>query len=137
MGLWYLNEHNAQPIRVTYLHLPQTPRLVCRRLDNLHSGLLQLVSYGVHVSHLQPQSYTLACPSARGARQLKEASSEEEDHAPRGSAAPLAVDVQTEALGVEPKRALEVGGTHQHPTRENFHDPFTLSEYFGNRLHSP
>jgi hypothetical protein len=34
------------------------------------------------------------------------------NHTPGGSAAPLAIDVQTEALSVEPKRALEVGGTH-------------------------
>jgi hypothetical protein len=47
---------------------------------------------------------------------------------PCGSATPLAVDVQTEALGVEPKRTLEVGGTHQHLTRENFHDYFTFSK---------
>src|SRR5829696_6191819 len=121
VDLGYLDDHNAQPVRVSYLHLPQPPRLVSRELDNIHSGLFQLVSYCVDVSHLQPQTYTLAGPSARGARQLKEASSEEENHPPRGSAAPLAVEVQTEALGVEPKRALEVGGTHQHPTRENLH----------------
>jgi hypothetical protein len=36
--------------------------------------------------------------------------------------------VQTEALNVEPKRALEVGGTHQHPTGENFHYQFTFSK---------
>jgi hypothetical protein len=36
--------------------------------------------------------------------------------------------VQTEALGVEPKRALEVGGTQQYPTRENVHDYFTFSK---------
>src|SRR5215204_215207 len=126
--LGYLNDHNTQPVRVSYLHLPQPPRLVSRQLDNIYSGLFQLVSYGVDVSNLQPQTYTLASPSAPGARKLKEASSEEENHTPRGSAAPLAVDVQTEALGVELKRALEVGGTHQHPTRENFHDPFTFSK---------
>src|SRR5215203_2447882 len=63
MGLWYLNDHNAQPVRVSYLHLPQPPRLVCRELDNVHSGLFQLVSYSVDVSHLQPQTYTLAGPS--------------------------------------------------------------------------
>ena len=122
VGLWYLDDHNTQPVRVSYVHLAQPPRLVCQQLDNIHSSFLQLVSYGVDVSHLQPQTYTLASPSAPGARKLKEASSEEENHAPRGSAAPLAVDVQTEALGVELKRALEVGGTHQHPTGENFHD---------------
>src|SRR5918997_3728113 len=128
VGLGYLDDHNTQPLWVSYLHLPQPPRLVSRELDNIHSGPFQLVSYGVDVSHLQPQTYTLAGPSARGVRQLKEASSEEENHAPRGSAAPLAIDVQTEALGVEPKRALEVGGTHQHPTGETFHNYFTLSE---------
>src|SRR5215204_691190 len=128
VGLWYLHDHNAQPVRVSYLHLSQPPRLVCRELDNIHCGLFQFVSYGVDVSHLQPQTYTLASLGARGARQLEEASSEEEDHAPGGSAAPLAVDVQTEALSVEPKRTLEVGGTHQHPTGENFHDYFTLSK---------
>jgi hypothetical protein len=36
--------------------------------------------------------------------------------------------VQTEALGVEPKRALEVHGMQQHPTGENFHDYFTFSK---------
>src|ERR671913_641115 len=106
VGLWYLDDHNTQPVRVSYLHLPQPPWLVSRQLDNIHSGPFQLVSYGVDVSHLQPQTYTLAGPSGRGARQLKESSSEEENHTPRGSTAPLAVDVQTEALGVEPKRAL-------------------------------
>ena len=128
MGLWYLDDHNTQPVRVSYLHLPQPPRLVCRHLDNIHSGLFKLLSYGVDISHLQPKSYTLTCPSARGARDLKEASSEEEDHPPRRSATPLAVKVQTEVLGVEPELAAEVGGTHQHPTRENFHDYFTLSK---------
>src|SRR5918999_438776 len=122
MDLCYLDDHNTQPVRVSYLHLPQPPRLVSRRLDNINSCPFQLASCSVDVSQLQPHTYTLACPSARGARQLKESSSEEEDHAPNGSAAPLAVDVQAEALGVEPKRALEVGGTHQHPARENFHE---------------
>src|SRR5215218_4432959 len=103
MGLWHLDDHNTHPVRISYLHLPQPPRLVSRELDNIHSGLFQLVSYGVDVSHLQPQTYILAGPSARGARQLEEASSEEENHTPGGSAAPLAVDVQTEALGVERK----------------------------------
>ena len=98
MGLWYLNDHYPQPVRVSYLHLAQPPRLVCRHLDNIHSGLFQLTSYAVEVSHLQPQSYTLAGSSARGARELKEASSEKENHAPGGSAAPLAVDVQTEEI---------------------------------------
>src|ERR687897_2427358 len=92
--LWHLDDHYLQPVRVSYLHLPQPPRLVRRELDNIHFALFQLVSYGVDVWHLQPQTYTLAGPSARGARELKEASSEEEDHAPGGSAAPLAVDVQ-------------------------------------------
>src|SRR5215217_2501873 len=128
MGLWYLDDHNAQPVRVSYLHLPQPPRLVSWELDNIHSGLFQLVSYGVDVSHLQPQTYILAGPSARGARELEESSTKEENYPPGGSAAPLAVDVQSEALSVEPKRALEVGGTHQHPTGENFHDYFTLSK---------
>src|SRR5215210_7503983 len=128
VGLWYLDDHNNQAVRVSYLHLPQPPRLVSRRLHNIHSSLFQLVSYSVDVSHLQPQTHTLAGPSARGARQLKEASSEEENHAPGGSADPLAVDVQSEALGVEPKRALEVGGTHQRPTGENFHDYSTFSK---------
>src|SRR5918995_4634912 len=94
VGLWYLDNHNTQPVRISYLHLAQPPWLVRRRLDNIHSGLFQLVSYGVDVWHLQPQSYTLAGPRARGARELKEASSEEEDHAPGRSAAPLAVEVQ-------------------------------------------
>src|SRR5215207_393739 len=81
MSLWDLDDHYPQPVRISYLHLPQPPRLVSRELDNIHSGLFQLVSYGVDVSHLRPQTYTLAGPSARGARKLKEASSEEEDHA--------------------------------------------------------
>src|SRR5215204_81015 len=101
VGLWYLHDHDAQPVRISYL--PQPPRLVCRRLDNIHSGLFQHVSYGIDVSHLQPQTYTLACPSARGARQLDEATSEEENHTPGGSAAPLAVDVQAKVFSVEPK----------------------------------
>src|SRR5688572_25670944 len=109
VGLWYLHDHYPHPVRVSYLHLAQPPRLVRRELDNIHSGLFKVASYSVDVSHLQPQSYTLVSLSARGARELEEASSEEEDHAPGGSAAPLAVDVQTEALGVEPQRALEVG----------------------------
>src|SRR5918994_2393614 len=121
VGLWYLDHHNTQPVRVSYLHLPQPPWLVSRQLDNIHSGPFQLVSYGVDVSHLQPQTYTLAGPSGRGARELKEASSEE-DYAPRGSSTPLAVDVQAKVFSVEPKRALEVGGTHQHPTGENIHN---------------
>jgi hypothetical protein len=62
MGLWYLHDHDAQPVRISYLHLPQPPRLVSRELDNIHSSLFQLVSYGVDVSHLQPQTYTLAGP---------------------------------------------------------------------------
>src|ERR671910_3110474 len=81
--LWHLDDHYLQPVRVSYLHLPQPPRLVSRQLDNLYSGLFQLVSYGVDLSHLQPQTYIPASPSGRGARQLKEASSEEENHAPR------------------------------------------------------
>jgi hypothetical protein len=36
--------------------------------------------------------------------------------------------VQGEALGVEPKRALEVHGMQQHPARENLHDYFTFSK---------
>src|SRR5215211_6101252 len=68
MGLWYLDDHYPQPVRVSYLQLPQRPPLVCRRLDNIHSRLLQLLSYGVDVSHLQPQTYTLAGPSARGSQ---------------------------------------------------------------------
>src|SRR5215207_6336853 len=103
MSLWDLDDHYPQPVRISYLHLPQRPRLVSRELDNIHSGLFQLVSYGVDVSHLQPQTYTLASLGARGARQLEEASSEEEDHAPGGSAAPLAVDVQAKGFSVEPK----------------------------------
>src|SRR5215211_2554171 len=125
VGLWYLDDHDAQPLRVSYLHLPQPPRLISRGLDNIHCGLFEFVSYGVDVSHLQPQTYTLASLGARGARQLEEASSEEEDHAPGGSAAPLAVDVQAKGFSVEPKRTLEVGGTHQDPTRENFHYQYT------------
>src|SRR5687767_2229551 len=128
MSLWDLHDHYPQPVRISYQHLPQPPRLVSRELDNIHSGLFQHVSYGVDVSHLQPYTYTLACPSARGARELKETSSEEENHAPGGSASPLTIDVQTEALDVEPERALEVGGMHQHPTGENFHDYFTFSK---------
>jgi hypothetical protein len=115
VGLGYLDDHDPQPVRVSYLHLAQSPRLVSRELDYIYSGLLQLAPYGVNISHLQPQTYALARPGARGARKLKEASSKEEHYAPRGSAVPLAVDVQTEALGVEPERALEVLGTKQHP----------------------
>jgi hypothetical protein len=126
MGLWDLDDHYPQPVRVLYLHLPQPPWLVSRRLDNIDSGLLQLLSYDVDVSHLQSQSYTLAGDHARGARQLKEASSEEENHAPRGSSSPLAIDVQAKVFSVEPERALEVGRMHQHPTGENFHNYFTL-----------
>src|SRR5215211_8488815 len=107
VGLWYLHDHDAQPVRVSYLHLAQPPRLVSRELDNIHSGLFQLVSYSVDVWHLQPQTYTLAGSSARGARELKGSSSEEENHAPRGSAAPLAVDVQAEALSITPQPARD------------------------------
>src|ERR687890_28172 len=59
MGFWDLDDHNTHPVRVSYLHLAQPPRLVSRRVDNIHSGLFQLVSYSVDVSHLQPQTYTL------------------------------------------------------------------------------
>src|SRR5215204_4128247 len=137
VALGYLHDHDTQPVRVSYLHLPQLPWLVSRQLDNIHSGPFQLVSYSVDVSHLQPQTYILASLGARGARQLKEASSEEENHAPRGSSTPLAIDGQAKVFSVELKRALEVGGTHQHPTRENLHDYLTLSKWLGNRLHSP
>src|SRR5215216_2198175 len=89
VGLWYLHDHDAQPVRVSYLHLAQPPRLVSRELDNIHSGLFQLVSYGVDVSHLQPQTYTLAGPGVRGARQLEESSAKEENHASCGSSTPL------------------------------------------------
>jgi hypothetical protein len=54
MGLWDLDNHDPQLVRVSYLHLPQPPRLVSRQLDNIHSTLLQLASYSVDVSHLQP-----------------------------------------------------------------------------------
>ena len=50
VGLGYLDDHNAHPVRVSYLHLSQPPRLVSRELDNIHSALFQLVSYGVDLS---------------------------------------------------------------------------------------
>jgi hypothetical protein len=80
--LWHLDDHNSQPIRVSYLHLAQPPRLVSWELDNIHSSLRQHSSYGVHVSHLQPQAHVLICGSVRGARKLDEASTEEEHDAP-------------------------------------------------------
>src|SRR5918994_6748150 len=75
----------------------------------------------VYVAHLYPQTYALAIPGARGARELKEASTKKEHNAPRGSATPLAVDGQTQALGVEVQRALEVHGVQQHSAREHLH----------------
>src|ERR671914_1400178 len=106
MGLGYLDDHNTQPVRVSYLHLPQPPRLVCRQLDNIHSGHFQLVSYGVDISYLQPQTYALAGTSARGPGELEEAPAQEENHALPRSTAPLPIDVQAEALSVESERAL-------------------------------
>ena len=58
MGLWYLDDHYPQPVRISYLHLPQPPRHVSRELDNIHSGLFQLVSYDVDVSHTATELYS-------------------------------------------------------------------------------
>src|SRR5918994_601281 len=87
----------------------------------------------VYVAHLYPQTYALAIPGARGARELKEASTKKEHNAPRGSATPLAVDGQTQALGVEVQRALEVHGVQQHSAREHLHTCTSFVKIEGSR----
>ena len=108
---------------------PSDPRLVCRGgwiiSTPVSSSSCPTASTSRTCNHIPIH---LAGASARGARQLKETSANEENHALGGSFAPLAVDVQSEALSVEPERALEVGGTHQHPTGEIFPDYVTLSK---------
>jgi hypothetical protein len=52
MVFGYLDDHNRQPIRVSYLHLAQPPWLVSRRFDYLDPGISELTPYGVDVSHL-------------------------------------------------------------------------------------
>jgi hypothetical protein len=62
MVFGYLDDYDAQSVWVPYLHLAQPPPLVSRELENIHSGPFQLLSYGVHVPHLQPQTYAFAGP---------------------------------------------------------------------------
>ena len=68
MGLWYLDDHYPQPVRISYLHLPQPPRHVGRELDNIHSGLFQLVSYDVDVSHSLSYTRWLQCARSQTAQ---------------------------------------------------------------------
>src|SRR5215218_8553655 len=62
------NATQLSDVRADGSLVPRRSLLVSRRLDNIHSRLLQLLSYGVDDSHLQPQTYTLAGPSARGSQ---------------------------------------------------------------------